>query len=125
MFDPRCRPYRKNLVVMENKIHTVTTHEGKPIWTLMKEFINKLDNGSTFTVTDMINHIYTHEIYCIGTPATYKNRLVVIGILECCSDGIYKKLRDIPDELTTPLLAKLSNQKTWESWFYQLDHLPK
>jgi len=123
----RSRPYRIHTWEQDEtgKLVPVTTKDNRSIWDLLKEFINSMSDNDIFTRRDMLHYIYGIDSTHRGTVDTYRNLLTKIGILEMTlKPGRYKRIRNIPNELTTKLLQEMTNQNSWKSWFISLDHLP-
>jgi len=104
--------------------------ENKNIWLLMKEFINiHVQTGELFTRATMLEYIYPDIANSIkniiNTADTYRCLLCNenIPILEATKKlGTYKKLQDIPMNLTTTKLKEIVTEKSWKSWFVPFEN---
>lgn len=103
--------------------HVVKTRHDKPIWLLLKEYINSLDIGTQFTRFEAKIKIYSTQsvakamISKIGTEDNYMNHLCKIGILKKIKPGLCEKIQDVPQQLTVTKLKKLAYEQGWELWF--------
>ncbi len=113
---------RRNLIVIDGKVVEVKTHNDTPIWDLLKLFINSVKINKTFTRKDLLNSVYNVPMYSYQTTVdTYRNNLTNLGFLEIAGTGIYKKLYNIPEEVTTSHIGKaLKDRNTWKGWFIPL-----
>lgn len=96
------------------------------IWALMKEFVNSKEDGSFITRAELIEHILPERRkpsakQTYSTIDVYRSHLTNIKVLETVTLGYYMKLRDIPEDLSSSLLKKISLDKTWKKWFLPLD----
>jgi hypothetical protein len=120
-------PFRD--VITKQKRIIIKSRRNKPIWVLMKEFINNRTNiGEKFTRKDMLKYIYPDPNICHymqshpNTPDSYRLLLTKVEIVKNTDRlGVYIKLRDIPNRLTTTRLKKITADKSWKSWFIPVD----
>lgn len=94
------------------------------IWGDMKDFINRKENGEIIKRQEILEHIFPspyRTIFNRGSVDVYRSNLTKLGILEVIKAGVYKKLRDIPEDLSCSLLQKIALDKTWKQWFVPLD----
>lgn len=120
-------PFEKPLI-WDKKI-VIKTRNNKSVWVLMREFINKrVMIGENFTRRNMITYIYPDPNVCHymrsnnNTPDSYRLLLNKVGIVKNTDKlGVYIKLRDIPDKLTTTKLQEIATDKSWKSWFIPVD----
>jgi len=117
----------KNNQLIRHGYHIISK-DNKPLWELMKEYINDhIKIGNKFTRKDMLNYMYPNigrddMCYITNTPDTYRWLLVKVKILKVANKpGIYIKLQNIPDKLTTTELKKIASDKSWREWFIPLD----
>ncbi len=107
----------------------IKTRTNKSVWYLVKRFINKrVEIEEKFTRKDMLTYIYPDpDVYHYmrsnnNTPDSYRHLLTQVKIVKTTDKpGVYIKLRDIPDKLTTPKLQEIAHDKSWKSWFIPLD----
>jgi len=117
------------LVNGEYKQIFIETNKNHPLWDLFKSYINRLAIGQEFTRKDLLEAVYTKDssISMRRQPSSvdqYRNSCKHIGFIKSVSVGKYKKLFDIPDNLTTSLLAKhvsLYSKRTWREWAMPYD----
>jgi hypothetical protein len=112
-------------MVEKGKIKVVSTINDKPIWDLMKEYINEFPLGDIISRSTLISSIYQIKKSYIYLPTVdnYIYHLKAVNVLEALGSGKYKKLRGIPITLTTSQLKKISNKNSWESWFMSIDYV--
>jgi len=122
MKNKRSRPYKSGYYIpFDHHIQKVTLRDpGKTIWQAMKDFINNLEIGETFTRQKIIKHVYKTHLDQ-STIDTYNNQLKTLGIIEKPYRGRYIKLKRIPETLTTKKLKELTSKKNWRSWFIDTD----
>lgn len=121
----RTRPYRNHRIIEQGKSKVLSTIDSKPIWDLLKEYVNSMPMGCTLSRIDMIRSIYNinHVYVSLGTLDKYLYELRAVNVLKRVKSGKYQKLRDIPNHLTTSQLRKISNKRSWESWFMTIDYV--
>lgn len=121
----RTRSYRTQRIVKEmGRFKLASTVDDKPIWDLLKEYINDLPKNCIFTRKQMLNKIYNVNMQNHENAADkYRCSLTHINVLERIGNGKYKKLRGIPITLTTSQLKKILNKNSWESWFMSIDYV--
>jgi hypothetical protein len=106
----------------------INTHRGLSIWSLFKTYFNKLEINETFTRVDLLNAVYVPDTaiairQCQTTVDQYR-RAVVLGLcMERVGWGVYKKIRNIPSDLTITKLRKHVYSKNWKSWFITIDEI--
>jgi len=114
----------------------IRTRDDRPIWNLLKEFINKKANNTTITRKELHRYVYSDPDiarYMLNnsiTVDTYRINLTHIGILQKTHKrGKYTKKRNIPPKLSTTALKNLAStviSGTWKSWFISIpDELKK
>jgi len=111
--------------VHQGKSKLVSTIDDRPIWDLLKEYINYFPLGDIISRSTMISSIYHIKKSYISyhTFDSYIYELKAVNILKVISPGKYQKLRNIPTHLTTSQLRKVSNKNSWESWFITIDYV--
>jgi hypothetical protein len=121
----RTRPYRTQRIAHQGKSKLITTIDDKPIWDLLKEYINSMPMSYTLSRIDIIRSIYNinHVYVSLRTLDNYLYELRAVNVLKRVKSGKYQKLRDIPIKLTTSQLMKISNKSSWESWFMTIDYI--
>jgi len=121
----RTRSYRTQRIVKNGRSKLVSTIDDKPIWQLLKEYINNFPVGEILSRATIISSIYHIKKSYISyhTLDSYIYQLKVVNVLKVISPGKYKKLRNIPFHLTTSQLKKVSNKNSWESWFMTIDYV--
>ena len=99
-----------------------STHQNKSIWTLFKTFINSRKKDEIFTRRDLLESVYIYHMASYNTAADiYRNSITHLGFLESAGRGKYKKLYNIPAEVTTTRIANaLTDRNTWKDWFITL-----
>ncbi len=118
-----------SIITRRQKKVIIKTRKEKPIWDLMKYFINyRAEIGEKFTRKDMLEYIYPDPNVCYymrrngNTLDSYRCLLAKVKIIKNTDDlGIYTKLRDIPNRLTTTRLKKIAEDRSWKSWFVPFD----
>ncbi|MFW9871622.1 MAG: hypothetical protein ACFFG0_00860 [Candidatus Thorarchaeota archaeon] len=95
------------------------------MWQAMKNYINELKSGETFKRKELLRSVFRTNMASYETSVDqYRVMLCHIKILEHIGHGHYKKLRNIPESLTTQQLKKYAyNKNNWESWFTPLNML--
>ena len=121
----RTRPYRNHRIIEQGKSKVVSTIDSKPIWNLLKEYVNSMPMECTLSRIDIIRSIYNinHVYVSLDTLDNYLYELRTVNVLKRVKSGKYKKLRDIPTHLTTSQLRRISNKRSWESWFMTIDYV--
>ncbi len=110
---------------------TIKSRYNKSLWELMKNYINNIKIGNKFTRKDMLTYIYPSinddDIRHIeNTPDQYRSLLTNVEILKATDKpGIYIKLQNIPDNLTTSKLKKIVGDKSWRKWFIPIEERTK
>jgi len=107
----------------------IRTHRGESIWSLLKNYINKIDINTIFNRTELLSCVYVHEVViggitaCQTTVDQYKRYLVLAEIVESAGWGKYKKLKNIPEHLSIKKLQKHVYNYDWRSWFILIEDL--
>jgi len=118
-------PFETLIVPRKRKRVIIESRNNKPIWDLMKEFINKHARiREKFTRRNMLTYIYPDPNVCDymrshnNTADNYRLLLNKVEIVKNTDKlGVYIKLRDVPNKLTTTRLRKIAADKSWKSWF--------
>jgi hypothetical protein len=95
---------------------------GFPIWVKYKNFINNLQPNQKFTRKFMFRRIYgindgsvlVARENCIDH---YRRYSVLCGIITHEGLGLYKKISNIPDNLTLNEFVKVAYDEPWKTWF--------
>lgn len=101
----------------------VRSNKNKPIWYLFKEFINGMQGSKRFSRIEMIEAIYPQKVASTlrglqTTPDQYRRYCCLVGFIEHVGIGEYRKIADIPKELTLKVLRKHAyNEEPWQEWF--------
>jgi ATP adenylyltransferase/5',5'''-P-1,P-4-tetraphosphate phosphorylase II len=119
-FETLIKPRKRVVVESRNK---------RPIWDLVKGFINyRVEIGEKFTRKDMLEYIYPNPdvfYYMRSHNNTADNYRLLLNKVEVVKTtdtlGVYIKLRDVPNRLTTTRLRKIAADKSWKSWFVPFD----
>jgi len=118
----RTRQYRKYRP--SKMLSDSLTIDNKPIWELLKNYINNMPTGNIFTRQEMLHVIYKRPWKLRENVADkYRCQLDHVEILKTIKPGKYEKLKDIPDQLTTSKLKEVGNKNSWKSWFMSVDYL--
>lgn len=107
----------------------IETRDKKPIWILIKNFINyRVKVGEEFTRSNMLKYIYPdpdvrwYMRKKNNAADSYRLLLNKVEIVKKTDNlGVYIKLRDIPNRLTLTRLRKIAADKSWKSWFVPFD----
>jgi len=113
---------RRKWISYKGKSVVVGTHKDLPVWTLFKIFINDLKKDEIFTRKELLNFIYTVPMSSYETSVDmYRSNVTKLGFLESVERGKYKKLFDIPINVTTTKIMKIIRSKrSWKEWFIPL-----
>lgn len=120
-------PFEKPLIWQKKIVYK--SRNDKPIWLLVKNFINyRAKTGEKFTRAEMFKYIYpdpkvhNYMVSHNNTVDNYRLLLNKVTILKNTDKrGIYIKLRNIPNRLSTTRLRKIAEDKSWTSWFVPFD----
>lgn len=96
------------------------------LWSVMKEFINDKEDDSFIFRKELMKYMLLYRRIpsaqqTFRTIDVYRIHLINIKVLETVKNGVYLKLRNIPEDLSSSLLKKISLDKTWTKWFLTLD----
>lgn len=114
IYDPQTNRY--------NRVE-IRSISNKELWTLFKEFINSLVNGQEFSRKELIDSMYVSTVSDamrrFETAADhYRLYACHVGFLEHVGRGKYKKLCNMPIDLTTTDLKRFAyNEAPWQDWF--------
>jgi hypothetical protein len=124
---------QKLLVLKPGMYHSqairIRTHRGESIWSLLKNYINKIDVNTIFNRTELLSCVYVHEVVvggitaCATTVDQYKRYLILAKVLESENWGTYKKLRNIPEHLSVNKLRDNVYAHNWKTWFIRIEDL--
>lgn len=107
----------------------IRTHRGESIWSLFRSYINKLNDDNLFNRYDMLSSVYTHEVVeggiigCQTTVDQYRRYLTISMVLDRVGRGKYKKLKNIPENLSVFKLKKHVYGSTWQTWFIPIEDI--
>jgi len=117
-----CEKKQKIWSRKEKRVIEITTLGNNPIWTLLKKYINSLEIGRKFRRKNLLRSVYdmnvsealNHSQTSIDTYRVYITRL---GCIEHVKRGVYKKIMDVPEQLTSSNAKKLAYEEKWKIWF--------
>lgn len=106
----------------------IKTHDRKPIWDLLKAYINNLKVGAEFSRTDLLKCIYVPplEKALAGGQTTvdmYRRYITINGFLSHTGHAKYKKLKNIPENASIHKLKKHAYDRSWRSWYIKPEDL--
>ena len=108
------------------------TRNNKPIWELMKQFINIKKENQQIRRIEFFKFIYQDDIIvkfmlnCKNSIDTYIGYLKAAKFLTTVSRGIYIKTHNIklPKKLSVKMIREIAYGDQWKSWFIPLeDHI--
>lgn len=114
---------KKHLIMIDNKRCEIKTKKKKTAWKLLKEYINSLPQGTSFTRKELLNHIYTVDVSTIDVSVSvdyYKGFLNKLGFITTYKPGVYIKQKHIPMKLTLQTVRKAAQDNSWKTWFVAL-----
>lgn len=122
------RPHGEYLIVKEGDLYVkkkIEKRDKRTFWELMKEFINvKIKTGSIFTRSTMISYMYPNigklMQHHTNVVDSYKALLIHpnVNIIEKTTiRGQYRKVRDIPNDISITTLKKIYSDNSWMNWF--------
>jgi hypothetical protein len=71
-------------------------------FTEIVNYINKIENGDFITRKDLYNN------FPISSLDVYRRGMTLIGVLEDCEMGVYKKVRDVPPFINSSNIREYS-----------------
>jgi len=93
-------------------------------WRKTVTYINSLEVGQIFTRKDLFENVYDNEQNNFKRLRRFENAvdhyrkyLCILQFIERPGLGTYKKLYQIPIELTSSIAEKLAYGKDWKDWF--------
>lgn len=102
-------------------------HEEKTkIWTRFLEFIDSIEVGKKFARKNLLYSIYginekafVFKQKSVTTVDNYRAILTKCGILEVTenSRGVYKKVMNVPKNLSYSVAVKMAYDSSWKQWF--------
>lgn len=107
----------------------IRTHRNEPIWHLLKNYINNMDVNTLFNRHDLLSSVYNHEVVeggitaCQTTVDQYRRYLTLAKVLDKVGRGEYKKLKNIPENLSIHKLKKHVYGPGWQTWFIPIEDL--
>lgn len=99
------------------------TREGRSTWSLLKEFLSKVDIDQSFTRSEILEYVYCdkYKLFLSGYVTNvdlYRRYLMNIGFVEFVRSTIYIKRYHIPKNASLQLIMKYSYPKrSWKNWF--------
>ena len=89
----------------------------------LKDYINSLKKGTVFSREEMFIRFSDccksrDRVYTIDT---YRRNFEKLGYLIKVGRGKYKKLKQIHEELTCHKCSTLANDRSWKSWFIDIE----
>jgi len=124
----------KKQIIVGNKVDNVYqqfrihTKGDKPIWSLLKTYINNLKVGEEFNRNDLLSCVYVNEIVrfmlgCQTTVDQYRRFIIITGFLSHTGYAKYKKLKNIPENASIHKLKKHAYDRSWKSWYIKPEDL--
>jgi hypothetical protein len=99
------------------------TLEDRPVWPLLKEFLDTIKIGERFTREEKLDYIYTTKHRAsldsyVTNADLYRRYLINIGFVEFVRSTVYLKKYNIPKNASLQLIMKYSYpKKSWKNWF--------
>ncbi len=112
----------------EFQLFRIHTKGDKSIWFLLKKYINNLKVNEEFTRTDLLSCVYIDEIIsgmkaCQTTVDQYRRYITINGFLSHIGYAKYKKLKNIPENVSIYKLKIHVYDKSWKSWYIKPEDL--
>ena len=105
----------------------IRTIDDRPIWSLMKEYINSLDVNQIITRKNLLVAVYGNlGIYMSRYPSTvdgYTRCIKIVNCIEKFERGKYRKLKNIPIDLSISKLKKHVSGNNWKTWFIPIEDI--
>lgn len=106
----------------------IKTHDEKPIWDLLKTYLNNLKVGEEFNRTDLLKCVYVSPLekaLAAGqtTVDQYRRYITILGFLSHIGHAKYKKLKNIPEHASIHKLKIHAYDRTWRSWYIKPEDL--
>jgi hypothetical protein len=107
------------------KIVDVKIKSPANLWRSFIEYFNSLKDGEEFSRQDMLRSIYDINSARalsnnVNTIDVYRRTCAKTGFVESISLGKYRKIHNLPDNITTSIINKKAKEfesKTWKEWF--------
>ncbi|MCF8019850.1 MAG: hypothetical protein K9L62_10625 [Vallitaleaceae bacterium] len=104
----------------------IRTIDRKTIWSLLKEYINSLEDNEQFTRKDLLYAVYVEDAAKALTRVEtsvdqYRRYITILGFLDHPGRGTYKKIKDLPPFLTVSKAKRAAYDRSWRSWFMQIE----
>jgi len=100
----------------------------KTLWQITKDFItNEVEVGEIFSRKSMFCYAYpeTHAQKNKGKIHTIDNYRALLTKVEIITatrkPGMYKKLREIPTDLSLGRVRKIASDHSWKRWFIPME----
>lgn len=105
--------------MIDGKRHEIRVKKKQTAWDRLKEFINSVPVGSTFTRKVMLDYIYNVDVTSTDSAADYyKCHLNTLGFITTEKPGLYVKQCDVPMHLSIKKVQEAARAvKTWQGWF--------
>lgn len=109
------------LIMIDGQRHEIRTKKRQSVWHRLKEYINSVPVGTSFSRKAMLNYIYTVDVSVTRSDTAadyYKCHLNTLGFITTDRPGVYVKRCDIPMHLTIKQVQEAARaDKTWKGWF--------
>lgn len=86
-------------------------------WSKILNYIADKEINDLVTRQDLLKLSTTRE----STIDTYRMLFTKIGVLESVKRGIYKKTRNIRNDISLSLIREMVYEDNWKSWFIQIE----
>jgi len=126
---------KKQLIPLQKEmLHSnairIETIDNKSIWSLLKNYINNFNINETFTRQELLNSVYGNRVTngllnakCMTTVDQYRRYITIVNCLKIVERGKYKKLKNIPPNLSIKKLQKHVYGSTWKTWFIPIEEI--
>ena len=106
---------------MSTKRTNKTKNIGKIMntWETLVDYINKKEIGEILTRTELLGVKWICQ--SDNSIDSYRNQLAQAGFLETISPGKYRKIKNIPENISISLLTKALYDKTYRGWFMNFE----
>jgi len=105
-----------------------TRDKNKTLWEITKNFVNdEVEVGEIFSRKCLFCYAYpeTHaqknkgQVHTIDGYRALLSKVEIITATE--KPGMYKKLREVPAELSLGMVRKIASDHSWKSWFIPME----
>lgn len=125
-----CKKKKKIVHIINKKPHhiLIRTHDDKPIWFLLKKYINDMKKDTIFDRVDLLNSVYRKEVVIPirkyqTTVDQYRRYISMAGCLDHIGFAKYQKIKNIPEHLSVFKLRNHVYSGTYRSWFLKVEDL--